>query len=382
MLQIQLDDGHHTDESVLLQVIPVDERKYWVGFNIVPGIGPARVRMLLAHFGSLRDAWYAPVEELRAAGLDKRSVENLLLYRRQLDLDREMERLARANVRVLTWDDPEYPQRLKHIANPPFVLYVRGTLTPEDEWAVAVVGTRRPTPYGREVARVIAGELARQGITVVSGLALGIDSEAHQAALEAGGRTIAVLGSGLRYLYPARNRELARRIVTGGAVVTEYALDVQPEPANFPPRNRIISGLALGVVVVEAGPTSGALITARFAAEQGREVFAVPGPIFNHASLGPNRLIQEGAKLVTSVDDILEELQLTHITAHQEARTTLPTSGVEEQILACLQESPLHVDEIVRRTRLETAQVISTLTLMELKGLVRQVGPMEYRATT
>lgn len=364
-----------------LRVVPVEEeKKYWVGFNIVPGIGPARVRMLLAHFGSLRDAWHAPSEELRAAGLDKRSLENLLLYRRRIDLDREMERLARAKVQVLTWEDPEYPQRLKQIANPPFVLYVRGSLVPEDEWAIAVVGTRRPTPYGREAARTIASELARQGITVVSGLALGIDTEAHQAALEAGGRTIAVLGSGFRYLYPARNRELARRIVAHGAVVTEYALDVRPEPANFPPRNRIISGLALGVVVVEAGPTSGALITARFAAEQGREVFAVPGPIFNRSSLGPNLLIQEGAKLVTSVDDILEELQLTHIAAHQEARTALPASGLEEQILACLQEAPLHVDEIVRRTQLETAQVMSTLTLMELKGLVRQVGPMEYRA--
>lgn len=360
----------------------VDERKYWVGFNLVPGIGPARVRLLRQHFGSLREAWRAPAAELQAAGLDRRSVESFLLWRRRLDLDREMERLDRANVRVLTWDDPDYPKRLLQITNPPFVLYVRGALAPEDEWAVAVVGTRRPTAYGREVARVLAGELARQGITVVSGLAIGIDAEAHKAALEAGGRTLAVLGSGFRHLYPARNRDLARRIVGQGAVLTEYGLDVRPEPANFPPRNRIISGLSLGVVVIEAGPTSGALITARFAAEQGREVFAVPGPIFNRPSVGPNRLIQEGAKLVMSVDDVLEELHLTRVVEQQEARATIPASGLEEQILACLQEAPLHVDEIVRRTELQAADVISTLTLMELKGLVRQVGPMEYRAAT
>jgi len=357
----------------------VEERKYWVGFNMVPGIGPARVRALLATFGSLREAWHAPPDALREAGLDRRSLESLLAFREQVDLDQEMERLTRAQVQVLTWEDEAYPPRLRHIYNPPPVLYVRGTLVPEDEWAVAVVGTRRPTAYGREVARVLAGELAQQGITIVSGLAVGIDAEAHRAALEAGGRTIAVLGSGFRHLYPAQHRSLARRIVEQGAVITEYPLDIRPEPVNFPPRNRIISGLSLGVVVVEAGRTSGALITARFAAEQGREVFAVPGPIFNRPSEGTNRLIQEGAKAVTCVQDILEELDLTRVAEHQQAREVLPTSELEERILACLAETPLHVDDIVRRTRLDTAEVMSTLTLMELKGLVRQVGHMEYR---
>ena len=291
-----------------------------------------------------------------------------------------MARLERAGVQVLTWEDPDYPRRLRHIYNPPPVLYVKGTLTPQDEWAVAVVGTRRPTAYGREAARVLAAGLARHHVTVVSGLAVGIDAEAHRAALEAGGRTIAVLGSGFRHLYPARHRDLARRITQQGAVISEYPLDVRPEPANFPPRNRIISGLSLGVVVVEAGKTSGALITARFAAEQGREVFAVPGPIFNRPSEGPNRLIQEGAIPVTSVDDILEALDLTQLAEHQEARLTIPTSDLEDRILACLREAPLHVDEIVRQTHLDASQVMSTLTLMELKGLVRQVNPMEYRA--
>lgn len=357
------------------------DRMYWVGFNMVRGIGPARVRALLDYFGTLKDAWHAPAAELREAGLDRRSVENLLAARRSLDLEREMQRLERAGVQVFTWEDDDYPRRLCQIYNPPPVLYVRGTLLPQDEWAVAVVGTRRPTHYGREAARVLAGDLARQGVTVVSGLALGIDGVAHEAALEAGGRTIAVLGSGFRHLYPARHRGLAKRIAEQGALITEYALDVRPEASNFPPRNRIISGLSMGVVVVEAGETSGALITARFAADQGREVFAVPGPIFHRPSVGTNRLIQEGAKAVTSVNDILEELNITRLAEHQEARLAIPKSDLEEQILACLAQEPLHVDDIVRQMQLDAAQVISTLTLMELKGLVRQVGVMQYRAT-
>lgn len=358
----------------------MDDRKYWVGFNMVQGVGPARVRALLDYFGSLAEAWRAPASELREAGLDRRSLENVLAARKRLDLDREMARLKKAGVQVMTWEDPDYPRRLRQIYNPPPVLYVLGSLLPQDEWAVAVVGTRRPTDYGKEAARVLAGDLARQGITVVSGLALGIDGIAHQAALEAGGRTIAVLGSGFRYLYPARHRDLARRIVKEGALITEYALDVRPEASNFPPRNRIISGLSMGVVVVEAGERSGALITAEFAAEQGREVFAVPGPIFNRPSKGTNRLIQEGAKPVTSVRDILEELDITMAAEQQEARLSIPTSDLEERIWTYLLETPRHVDEIVRELNLDTAQVMSTLTLMELKGLVRQVGPMEFRA--
>ncbi|NPA90881.1 MAG: DNA-protecting protein DprA [Chloroflexi bacterium] len=346
---------------------------------MVRGIGAARVRALLDYFGSLEEAWHAPAEELREAGLDRRSLANLLALRSRIDLDREMERLQRADVQVFTWEDEDYPRRLRQIYNPPPVLYVKGTLLPQDDWAIAIVGTRRPTNYGREAARMLGEGLARQGITVVSGLALGIDAEAHRAALDAGGRTIAVLGSGFRHLYPAQHKELARRIVQQGAVISEYALDVRPEASNFPPRNRIISGLSMGVVVVEAGEKSGALITAAFAAEQGREVFAVPGPIFHHPSKGTNRLIQEGAKAVTSVQDILEELDLTMVAEQQEARLTIPTSELEERILACLEEAPKHVDEVVQELGEETARVISTLTLLELKGLVRQVGPQQYR---
>ncbi len=357
-----------------------DEHMYWVGFNRVRGIGPARVRALIDHFGSLKEAWNASARALREAGLDRRSLQNLLEARKTLDLPEEMKRLRRAKVQVFTWQDEDYPRRLRQIYNPPPVLYVRGALLPQDEWAIAIVGTRRPTDYGREAARVLAQGLAKQGITIVSGLALGIDGVAHQAALDAGGRTIAVLGSGFRHLYPAQHTELARRIVAQGSVMSEYALDVRPEASNFPPRNRIISGLSMGVVVVEAGLKSGALITAAFAADQGREVFAVPGPIFHRPSEGTNHLIQNGAKAVTAVRDILEELDMTLVAEQQEARLTIPKSDIEEQILAQVEDTPLHVDEIVRRTGLKTARVVSTLTLMELKGLVRQVGPMEYRS--
>ena len=287
--------------------------KYWVGFNIVRGIGPARFQALLDHFGDVEAAWRAPADELKRAGLDRRSVDSLLETRNKISLDDEMGRIERAGVHVLTWQDDAYPPQLRHIHSPPPVLYVKGELRSEDEWAVAVVGTRRATVYGKEATRTLASDLARNGVTIVSGLARGIDAQAHRAALEAGGRTIAVFGSGLDIIYPSEHKKLAQAVVENGALISEYALGTPPEGSNFPPRNRIISGLSLGVVIVEAGVRSGALITADFAAEQGREVFAVPGNIFHRGSQGTNRLIQQGAKLVLSVEDVLEELNLTMI---------------------------------------------------------------------
>ena len=258
------------------------------------------------------------------------------------------------------------------------MLYLRGSLTPADEWSVAVVGTRRATVYGKEATRLIAGELARAGVTVISGLARGIDTVAHQAALDAGGRTIAVLGSGVDVTYPAENRRLMQRIIKEGAVLSEYALGRPPEAGNFPPRNRVISGLSLGAVVVEAGRRSGALITADYAVEQGRDVFAVPGNIFNRNSQGCNRLIQQGAKLILRVEDILEELNLTMVAQQLELRAVVPENETESLVLGFLSGDPLHVDELVRRTALPISEVSSTLALMELKGMVRQVGGMNY----
>jgi len=354
------------------------DRQYWVGFNLVKGIGPARVRRLLDYFGSLEAGWKADSQELFAAGLDRRSIENLLAVRRAGELETALRQLEQGGIQVLTWDDPEYPRNLRNIPLPPPVLYVKGALAPADEWAVALVGTRRATPYGREAARELAGGLAASRVTVVSGLARGIDAAAHQAALDAGGRTIAVLGSGLDQVYPPEHRGLAEAIAGSGAVVSDYPLGTKPEGANFPPRNRIISGLAKGVVIVEAGEMSGALITADFAAEQGRDVFAVPGSMFQRAARGTNKLIQQGAKLVMSVGDVLEELNLALVTEQQAARTILPADETEQRLLACLSSDPTHIDELGAQVGMPISQVSGALALMELKGLVRQVGGMNY----
>jgi DNA processing protein len=355
------------------------ETKYWLGFNLVSGIGPVRFKMLLEHFGDPGAAWRASDAELQSAGLDRRSIESLVEARGRLDLDEEMARVRAEGAQIITWSDKRYPPRLSQIHNSPPVLYVKGEIEPQDEWAVAVVGTRSGTRYGRQMVEEIAGDLGRSGITVVSGLARGIDSLAHRAALRAGGRTIAVLGCGIDVVYPHEHRDLARNVIERGALVTEYPLGTKPEAGNFPPRNRIISGLSLGVFVVEAGKRSGALITADYALEQGREVFALPGNVNNRKSEGTNRLIQEGAaKLVMSVQDILEELNLTLVERQQEIRTMVPADENEARILEHISTEPVHVDEIGQKTDLPISEVTSTLAMMELKGMVRQVGGMNY----
>jgi len=360
----------------------MDDRKqsdrYWIGFNIVRGIGPMRLRALLDYFGDIERAWRAPAEELRSVGLDRRSLESLLTVRTTLDLDRVLEQVAAAGAHVLTWESPGYPSLLREISDPPPVLYVKGTMTEEDAWAVAVVGTRRVSAYGREATRRLTTALARSGITIVSGLARGIDAEAHRAALKAGGRTIAVLGCGIDRIYPPEHRKLAGEIIAHGALVSDYPMGTKPEGKNFPPRNRIISGLSLGVLVTQAGVRSGALITASYAAEQGRDVFAVPGSILTRGSAGTNALIQDGAKVVLGPEDVLEELNLTMVAEQAEARQVLPADETEAALWAHLSAEPTHVDELGQQVGLPIAQVTSTLALMELKGMVRQVGGMKY----
>lgn len=353
--------------------------RYWVGLNLVPQIGSARTALLVDYFGDVESAWKASAASLRAAGLPQAAIERLLYYRARLDLEVEMHKIEAAGVRVLTWASPEYPKLLRDIDHPPPVLYVRGELLHIDEWAVAVVGTRHASAYGKEAALRLARGLAEAGITVISGLALGIDGVAHQAALDAGGRTIGVLACGLDTVYPARHADLAHRIVTAGALVADYPLGTRPEASNFPPRNRIISGMSLGTLVVEAGRESGALITLKYALEQGRETFAVPGNIYNHASEGANAAIQRGeAKLVMAVQDILEELNLTMAVQHQEMRELAPENPTEEALVACLSAEPAHIDEIVRASGLATFAVSSALCMLELKGLVRRVDSMSY----
>jgi DNA processing protein len=353
---------------------------YWLALNRVRGIGPARFRALLDAFGTAEAAWCGTVAGWRAAGLDSRTASAFERQRHTIVPEAELERLDKLRVWALRITDSRYPRLLREIAMPPALLYVRGTLLPDDDWAVAIVGTRRATTYGRHVTDRLAGELARQRVTVVSGLARGIDTHAHTAALDAGGRTIAVLGCGPDLVYPPENARLAARIVETGAVVTEFAPGTQPDAGNFPARNRLISGLSLGVVVTEAPEASGALITTRFAAEQGRDVFAVPGNIYNRSSIGTNRLIQDGAKLVQDVNDVLAELNLHLVPQQLELRELLPENETEAALLALLEAGgeARHVDELCRLSGLAVATVSGTLVMMELKGMVRLVGPMTY----
>jgi DNA processing protein len=355
------------------------ERKYWIAFSRVPRVGRVRTGQLEEHFGSLERAWHATQGELRASGLDGGSVAACIAARDTVDPDAEVARLAEHEVRALTWHDDDYPRQLREVYDRPPVLYVRGTLTPADEWAVAVVGTRRVTVYGRQVAEEMARGLAANRVTVVSGLARGVDAVAHRAAIEAGGRTIAVLACGLDLVYPPEHKRLAEEITQHGALISDYAIGTQPRSEFFPRRNRILSGISLGVLVVEGDVKSGALITARQALEQNREVFAVPGSIYSPASRGTNKLIQDGeAKPTLEVQDVLAELNLS-MAAHQIEMTELmPADENESVILRHLSAQPAHVDDLRRDCGLPIATVTSTLAMLELKGLVRQVGRMNY----
>ena len=304
--------------SIAAVTAAADTLACWVALSQVPRLGAARFRMLEAHFeGDLTRAWSASTRELRAAGIGGAAAQGIAAARSATSPDAELERLAQYGVTALTWQDAGYPPRLKETPDPPPVLYLMGNLRPDDETAVAVVGTRRPTDYGRRATDGLCAGLAERGITVVSGLALGIDTCAHTATLRAGGRTVAVLGNGLDMIYPAENGRLAQRIIAaGGAIVSEFALGVRPEASNFPRRNRIISGMTLGTLVTEASETSGTRWTVYHALEQNREIFCVPGSIYSPASKLTNRLIREGAKLVCEVGDILTELGLDDA-AHQ-----------------------------------------------------------------
>jgi DNA processing protein len=391
------------------------ERACWVAFNRAPGVGVVRFRRLLERFGTLAEAWRAPRAELALAGLDRRALDGVAEVQRRTAPERELERVRAAGARAITWLDAEYPALLKEIADPPPVLYVKGQLRPEDAQAVAMVGTRRATVYGREVAERLARDLAAAGMTVVSGLAKGIDTHAHRGALshlgahggaEGGGRTLAVLGHGLDALYPPENRRLADAIRERGALISDYPIGTGPIAENFPPRNRIISGLSAGVVVVEADHTSGALITSRYALEQGRDVFAVPGPITSPSSRGCNRLIQDGAQLVTCAEDVLQEVN-PHLVALSVRQLSLdlgtpaarapnaqgaaprPNAGgsggdgaaAGDPVLEALRQAggPVHVDALSRSLGRPIHEVTGKLALLELQGRVRHAGAMRYQ---
>jgi DNA processing protein len=358
----------------------LNHQKYWLGFSLIPDIGPKRSLQLLHAFGGLQAAWEATHQQLVQAGLPVAVADGVLAARSRLNLERELERVRRVDAFLLTLVDDQYPPLLRDVDDAPALIYVRGELYPQDRLAVCVVGTRKPTLYGKDAAYQLARNLAANGVTIVSGLAQGIDAAAHRGALDAGGRTIGVMGNGISDVYPHDSLPLAREIIRSGAVVTEFPIGTAPTARNFPRRNRVMSGLSLGVLVVEAGEKSGALITARHAAEQGRDVYAVPSNIFNAEGRGTNRLIQDGAKLVMSVADVLEEIEVTHtlMEASITTKETVPPTDDEAHLLQLLSNDPIHIDDLVRASGLPVATVSSMLTILELKGLARAVGRMQY----
>ena len=360
-----------------------DDLPYWIAFHRVNRLGRVRFGVLESHFGELKHAWEASESELRASRLDDRTIAEIIRTRADADPMDELERLERHKVVAYTWHDPEYPARLRQIDDMPPVLYVKGTLKPEDEISLAVVGTRKATTYGREVTREFVRDLVPAGLTITSGLALGIDTIAHHAALQAGGRTIAVLGSGVDIIYPTKNVDLSREIADNGALISDYPIGIPPLKEHFPRRNRIMSGISLGTLVIEGNEKSGALITARQALDQNREVFAVPGSALAERSRGPNLLIQRGeAKLVLHAEDILQELNMPQGDKQLNLPST-PEPVDEEQaaVLRLLSHSPVHIDEIYRASGMSMPEVSSTLTMLELNDLVRQVGGMRYTLT-
>jgi DNA processing protein len=357
---------------------------YWVGFNLVKGIGPSRLRALWAYFNhDMEAAWHADSQDLLNAGLGEQALTTFLQFRKAPNLEPVFEKLQKAHARICTLDDDEYPALLKEVPDGPPIFYMRGQLFPEDDLSLAIVGTRKSTSYGEQVTRRMATAMAQARVTIVSGLARGLDTIAHEAALAAGGRTIAVMGNGIDQIYPSENRAIATKIIEEGvgAILTEYPPGIPPIAENFPARNRIISGLSLGVLIVEAPSSSGALLTAQFALEQNREVFAIPGHITSPNSQGTNRLIQEGAKLVMHPEDILEELNLSRYTlqTRQAVKSIVPDSPEEARLLALIAFEPLHIDEISIQSNLPIYQVASMMTMLELKGLVQSVGPMIFQ---
>jgi DNA processing protein len=357
--------------------------KHWLAFNRISGLGPIKFKLLEAHFGDLADAWTATPASLVAAGLERELVEQVVAERRTIDPDGEVERVARAGLRTMATFSPDYPALLRQIHDPPPVLYVKGSLPPVESIGITVVGTRAPTPYGREVALRLTTELAAAGMVIVSGLARGIDGIAHRAALDAGSKTVAVLGSGLDLIYPNEHQRLAEQICEAGALISEFPPGHGIEPGNFPRRNRILSGLTKGTLVVEAGHKSGAITTADHALDQNRDVFAVPGSILSEKSAGPHRLIHQGAKLVTCARDVLEEYRLVGAASQLAlGGQALPADESERKVFLSVTDEPRHIDELIRASGLPSATVSAALALMELRGLVRQSGPLHYSRTS
>jgi DNA processing protein len=345
-----------------------------------PKITSRRYQSLLAAFENLERVWQAGFAELKKSNWEEKIIQEFIDWRGQVDEEKIARILAHENIHCIFKDEEAYPKLLKEIYDPPFCLFVRGTLSTED-FALGVVGTRKFSLYGKQITEEIVGELAQSGLTIISGLALGIDGIAHEATLRVGGKTIAVLGSGINklHIYPAQHKKLSEEILEkGGALISEYPPGTLPTVYTFPRRNRIVAGLTLGTLVIEAPEGSGALITAQCAADNNREVFAVPQNINVENSVGPNNLLKNGAHLITCATDILEILNLQEVKKFVTNREIIPDSPTEAKILENLTHEPIHVDELIKKSALDSSTINATLILMEMKGKVRNLGGMTY----
>lgn len=351
------------------------EIAYWVATSAIPGVGTSTFNYLLKKFKTLKAFWEASDKDVRELKIDAKTRESIFDFRAKVDPKVYLETVYERGIKVLSVADRDYPANLRQISDAPPVLYYKGSILPQDDLSIAVVGARNATVYGRQVTEKLVSSLVMSGLVVVSGLARGIDSIAHRAAIDSGGRTIAVLGSGVDLIYPPENRQLAERIIKNGALVSEFPLGFPSVPSNFPARNRVISGLSLGVLVTEAAADSGSLITAGQAAEQGREVFAVPGPITSKMSEGVNQLIKEGVHPATDADDILKVLDIERKKRQLPvARDQGPVDKEQKKIFEILDGQSKHIDVIARESGLKIDKVSSMLSMMELSGLVKNYG--------
>jgi DNA processing protein len=366
----------------------MDEREALIALNMVEGVGPIRVRQLMEFFGEAPAILKASKQQLLAVrGIGDEIAESIRNWEKNVDLAGELKRIEQFNCHVVIQSDENYPALLKEIYDPPIVLYVKGKLLPQDKNGVALVGSRMTTPYGMEIARKFAYQLGQIGVTVVSGGARGIDTAAHQGALSAKGRTIAVLGNGLNIVFPTENKELFDRIAETGAVITQFPFNRKGDKQTFPIRNRIVAGMTLGTVVVEANLTSGALITANMAVEAGRQIFAVPGRIDSPRSKGCHDLIKKGAKLCEGIEDILSEFEYLFPQTNRPASAaetgvlpTIPLSENEQKVIAVLSSEEISIDEVIRKSGLSSPAVSVALLSLEMKRLVRQLpGKMFLR---
>lgn len=362
-----------------------EDARYWIALSFVYGLGDVLIKNLYSAFRDVESVFRAPAKKLAGVdGISERTAQAIEGFDEWDKVDDEIEKIKKSGFGFLPLNDPNYPEHLVQIYNPPPYLLVKGNLLPRDRVSIAIVGSRIPDRYGRTVTEAISGELAALGVTIVSGMARGIDSIAQEEALKRGGRTIAVLGSGIDIVYPPENKKLYRDISGNGAVLSEFLIGTPPMPQNFPRRNRIISGISLGVVVVQASDKSGSLISASFALDQNKEVFAVPGNVDRKLSRGTNWLIKKGARLVETVDDILNEIEILRALKgdvppelFENVLSALPER--EKAVYSVLGPEPLHVDEIIKLTGLETSNVLSLLLSLELNGYIAQQAGKLFR---